>query len=147
MRVWLPLVMALTAAWSSWRTTRGAADLLLFGSGRCGVGKQHSAPVRKVSSSGSGFFAQQPGLCWSVRRWCHVDHVRPDGGEVLSCTGFCSVPGPLQTAQKAEFWGVILALQSSGAVHLGLTVRLWFRMLDGFWMVVLALLLLSLSMM
>ena len=30
-----------------------------------------------------------------------------------------SVPGPLQSAQRAEMWSVILALQSSGAVHLG----------------------------
>ena len=35
------------------------------------------------------FFAQEPGHCWSVRRWGHVDHVRPDGGEGLSCRGFC----------------------------------------------------------
>ena len=33
--------------------------------------------------------------------------------------GFCSVPGPLQTVQRAELWGVILALQASRGVHLG----------------------------
>ena len=33
--------------------------------------------------------------------------------------GFCSVPGPLQSVQRAEMRGAILALQSSGAVHLG----------------------------
>ena len=32
---------------------------------------------------------------------------------------FVSVPGPLQTVQRAELWGVILALQSSDAVHVG----------------------------
>ena len=47
-----------------------------------------------------------------------VDHVRPDG-KVQSCRGFCSVPGPLQSVQRAEMWCVILALQSSDAVHLG----------------------------
>ena len=31
---------------------------------------------------------------------------------------FSSVPGPLQSVQRAEMWSVILALQSSGAVHL-----------------------------
>ena len=71
------------------------------------------------SSSGSGFFAHQSELCWVARRWGHVDSVRPVGGEGLPCEGFCSVPGPLQTVQRAELWGVILALQSSGAVHLG----------------------------
>ena len=32
---------------------------------------------------------------------------------------FGSLPGPLQTVQRVEFWGVILALQASRAVHLG----------------------------
>ena len=53
------------------------------------------------------FFAHQSVNFWSDRRWGHVDHVRPEG-EVQSCRGFCSVPG-------VSF----LALQSSGAVHLG----------------------------
>ena len=35
------------------------------------------------------------------------------------CGGFCSVPGPLQSVQRAEMWGVILALQSSDAVRVG----------------------------
>ena len=46
-----------------------------------------------VSSSGSGFFAHQFERCWSGRRWGHVGGVRP-GGAILSCKGFCSVPGP-----------------------------------------------------
>ena len=48
---------------------------------------------------------------------------------------FFSVPGPLQSVQRAERWGVILALQSSGAVHLGVdnlgVVRHVGRLLDG----------------
>ena len=68
--------------------------------------------VTGESSSSAGFFTHQSEDCWSGRRWCHVDHVRPEGG-VQSCRGFCSVPGPLQFVQRAEIWGVILALQSS----------------------------------
>ena len=90
--------------------------------------------VTGVSSSGAGFFAHQSENCWSCRKWSHVDGVRP-GGEVPSCRGFCSVPGPLQSFQRAEMWGVILALQSSGAVHLGVdnlgVVRHVGRLLDG----------------
>ena len=60
--------------------------------------------------------------------------VRPEG-DVQSCRGFCSVPGPLQSVQRAEMWGVILALQPSGAVHLGVdnlsVVRHVGRLLDG----------------
>ena len=73
--------------------------------------------VTGVSSSGAGFFAQQSENCWSGRRWDHFDGVRP-GGEVSSCRG------PLQSVQRAEMWGVILALQSSHAVHLGVD-NLW----------------------
>ena len=51
-----------------------------------------------------GFFAHQSELSCSARRWGHVDHGRPGGGEGLSCRGFCSVPGSSQTVQRAELW-------------------------------------------
>ena len=89
--------------------------------------------VTGVSSSGTRFFADQPVSCWDHRCWGHVDQVRPVG-DLQSCKGFCSVPGPLQSVQRAEMWGVILALQSSGAVHLGvdnLSVVPVGRLLDG----------------
>ena len=38
---------------------------------------------------------------------------------INSCRGYNSVPGPLQTVQRAELWGVVFALQASDAVHLG----------------------------
>ena len=38
---------------------------------------------------------------------------------VGACRGFCSVPGPLQSVQRAEFLGVILALQANDGIHLG----------------------------
>ena len=81
--------------------------------------------VTGVSSSGAGLFAHQADDCWGNRRWGHVDRVRPEGA-VPSCRGFCSIPGPLQSVQRAEMWGIILALQSSGAVHLHVG-----RLLDG----------------
>ena len=55
---------------------------------------------------------------WRGCRWGHVDGIRPDLDQAC-CRGFCSVPGPLQSVQRAELWGVILALQTSRAVHLG----------------------------
>ena len=43
--------------------------------------------------------------------------------------------GPLQTVQRAEFWGVILAFQAADGVHLGVdnlgVVRHVGRLLDG----------------
>ena len=87
-----------------------------------------------VSSSGSGFFSHQAEHFWRHRRWGHVDDVRivPD---LAFCKGFCSVVGPLQSVQRAEMWGVILALQTSRAVHLGVdnlgVIRHVGRFLDG----------------
>ena len=50
----------------------------------------------------------------------HLDLLPADGTlSVERCTLFDSVPGPLQSVQRAEMWGVILALQSSSAIHLG----------------------------
>ena len=47
-----------------------------------------------------------------------VDHIH-SFGNFPACRGFCSVPRPYQSVQRAEMWGVILTSQSSGAVHLG----------------------------
>ena len=85
------------------------------------------------SAADAGFFAHQSESCWSGRRWGHVDRVLTN--EVAqSCRGFVSVPGPLQTVQRAELWGVILALQSADAVHVGVVslgvVRHVGRLLD-----------------
>ena len=74
--------------------------------------------VAGISSSGAGFFADRSASFWDVRCWCQVDLLHPAGSSP-SCRGFCSVPVPFQSVQRAELWGVILALQSSGAVHLG----------------------------
>ena len=64
--------------------------------------------VSGVSSSGSGFYSHLPGQRWRSRGWGHLDDIGPAGGVVESCRGFCSVPGPLQTVQRAEFWGLFL---------------------------------------
>ena len=59
--------------------------------------------VTGVSSSGAGFFADLSRDCWDGCRWGHVDQVRVDGA-VRPSRGFVSVPGPLQTVQRAELW-------------------------------------------
>ena len=90
--------------------------------------------VAGISSSGAGFFADHAASFWDVRSWGQVDLIHPVG-YVPSCRGVCSVPGPFQSVQRAELWGVILALQSSGAVHLGVdhlgVVHHVGRLLDG----------------
>ena len=82
--------------------------------------------VSGASSSGSGVFDSS-----ADRTWGHLDDA--GGNRVVgSCLGFCSVPSPLQ---RAEFWGVIFALQAADGIHLGVdnlgVVRHVGRLLDG----------------
>ena len=72
------------------------------------------------------------GVCWV---WC----LRPciwycfglvGGGDTWICflhclmvlarlVDYCSIPGPLQTVQRAEIWGVLVALQGCVSMHVG----------------------------
>ena len=86
--------------------------------------------------AGAGVYARLHADNWRYWRWVHFDDkgLAPDGLS-SSCLGFSSLPGPLQTVQRAEFWGVVLALQATNAVHLGVdnlnVVRQVGRLLDG----------------
>ena len=57
--------------------------------------------VTGVSAAGAGMFAHYSEICWGDRRWGHVDRVQSVGVD-HSCRAFVSVPGPLQTVQRAE---------------------------------------------
>ena len=87
-----------------------------------------------VSSSGAGFSSGHSDRFWAGCAWGHVDSDDQGNRAVASCRGYCSVPGPLQTVQRAELWGVILALQASCGVHYGVdnlnVVRHVGRLLD-----------------
>ena len=54
-----------------------------------------------------------PSRLWANWRWGLLDEDVGEDAVVSACRGFRSVPGPLQSVQRAEFWGVILALQAS----------------------------------
>ena len=84
-----------------------------------------------ISSAGAGCFTFRVRRVWA----CHWDDDVGDGSVFSDCRGFCSVPGPLQTFQRSELWGVILALLAEDGVHLGVdnlgVVRHVCRVLDG----------------
>ena len=88
-----------------------------------------------VSSAGAGCFTFRVRRLWACWNWGHWDDDVGDGSVVSACRGFLSVPGPLQTVQRAELWGVILALQAGDGIHLGVdnlgVVRHVGRILDG----------------
>ena len=52
-----------------------------------------------------------------LRIWLREWRIIPVSGR---CRAFMPVPGPLQTVQRAEFWGAILALEAFWPGHLGI---------------------------
>ena len=89
--------------------------------------------------SAAGLFAHQSEHCWSDRRWGHVDRVQLDN-VAHSCRGFVSVPGPLQTVQRAELWERSLLLFSLLMLFIReLTILVLFGMLGACWMIAVAL--------
>ena len=91
--------------------------------------------VSGASSSGSGFSSFLSGHLWAHRRWGHLDDGIGGDRAIGACRDFCSVSGPLQTVQRAEFWVVFLALQAADGIHFGVdnlnVVRHVGRLLDG----------------
>ena len=75
--------------------------------------------VSGASSAGAGFSTGRVDRFWAERSWGHIDDGLHENRTVSSCRGYCSVLCPLQSVQRAELWGVILALQASCGAHLG----------------------------
>ena len=90
--------------------------------------------VSGASSAGAGCFTNRCSRLWANRRWDHLDEDVGEDVVVSACPGFCSVPGPLQSVQRAEFWGVILALQVMMEYILGLTILELYGVLVACWM-------------
>ena len=63
-----------------------------------------------VSSSGAGFSSGHSSRFWAGRTWGHVDDDDQGNQTVACCRGYCSVPGLLQTVQRAELWRVYSCL-------------------------------------
>ena len=59
-------------------------------------------------------FSKHSCAVWRLRTCGHMDDVG-----IHHCKLFCSAPEPLQTVQRAELWGVILALQARTCDHIG----------------------------
>ena len=88
-----------------------------------------------IGVGGCGVYSLKSGAGWFGRRWCHLEWLPPGDLGVERCVLFDSIRGPLQSVQRAELWCVILAVQCSSAVHLGVdnlnVVRHVSRIWDG----------------
>ena len=60
-----------------------------------------------IGAGGSGVYAHRSGSGWFGRKWRHVDLLPPDSDlGMLRCAVLESIPEPLQSVQRAEFWRV-----------------------------------------
>ena len=82
-------------------------------------GSREPIPHLDIEIAGAGAFVHSP--CHSsliviigvmLRIW--MIHMR------VALTSFSGVPGPIQSVQRAEYWGVILALQAYSGIHIGI---------------------------
>ena len=95
-------------------------------------GSRVDYPTGGFEVAGSGVFFRAPEATMLEAVWGATEEY----GEVLdgNCRVFMSVPGTLQSVQRAEFWGAILALQAYYPCHLGIdnlnVARIIGRLLD-----------------
>ena len=67
---------------------------------------------------GARAFAHLPSYIFDSNQWRHARDL--DGRFGRSCHIFVGVNGLLQRVQRAEHWGVMLALQAFSGIHLGI---------------------------
>ena len=73
-----------------------------------------------VDVAGCGVYAHASGAAWFGRQWGHLDLLPPlPDGAGEACRLYCSLPGSLQTVQRAEIWGVLAGLQGCTRMHVG----------------------------
>ena len=76
--------------------------------------------VSGIGVAGCGVYAHASGAAWFGRMWGHLDLLPPlPDGAGEACRLYFSVPGPLQTVQRAEIWGFLVALQGRLRLHVG----------------------------
>ena len=71
-----------------------------------------------LSVAGAGVYLPAPELAFESAVWGVAEEY--GDARLERSRAFMPVPGPLQTVQRAEFWGAIIALQSYWPCHLGI---------------------------
>ena len=66
-------------------------------------------PHLDVEIAGAGAFIHSPAIVFDSHHWGHAQDL--DDPHEGSSHIFSGIPGPIQSVQRAEYWGVILALQ------------------------------------
>ena len=81
-------------------------------------GSREPIPHFDVEIAGAGAFVHSPAIIFDSNHWGHAQDL--DDPHEGSSHIFSGVLGPIQSVQRAEFWGVILALQAYSGIHIGI---------------------------
>ena len=81
-------------------------------------GSREPIPHLDVETAGAGAFVHSPAIIFDSHHWGHAQdlHDPHEGSSHI----FSGVLGPIQSVQRAEYWGVILALQAYSGIHIGI---------------------------
>ena len=80
--------------------------------------RREPIPHLDVETAGAGAFVHSPAIIFDSHHWGHAQDLA-DSHEGSSHV-FSGVLGPIQSVQRAEYWGVFLALQAYSGIHIGI---------------------------
>ena len=81
-------------------------------------GSREPIPHLDIEIAGAGAFIHSPAIVFDSNYWGHAQDL--DDPHEGSSHIFSGIPGPIQSVQRAEYWGVILALQAYSGIHIGI---------------------------
>ena len=81
-------------------------------------GSREPIPHLDFEIAGAGAFVHSPAIIFDGCHWGHAHDL--DAPHEGSTHIFSGIPGPVQSVQRAEYWGVILALQAYSGIHIGI---------------------------
>ena len=81
-------------------------------------GSREPIPHLDVEIAGAGAFIHSPAIVFDSHHWGHAQDL--DDPHEGSSHIFSGIPGSIQSVQRAEYWGVILALQAYSGIHIGI---------------------------
>ena len=80
-------------------------------------GSREPIPHLDVDVAGAGGFVHSQAIIFDNHHWGHAQDL--DDPNEGSSHIFSGVLGPIESAQRAEYWSVMLALQAYSGIHIG----------------------------
>ena len=80
--------------------------------------REDFSSIGEFEVAGAGVCLPASELAFGSLIWCTVEEY--DDARLERCRAFMPVPGVMQTVQRAEIWGAIIAMQAYWPCHLGI---------------------------